>query len=289
MEQQKTPLLLVTGMSGAGMSSALKVLEDIGYDIIDNLPFRLFGSLLKDPTFMTKPLAIGVDTRNRDFAVRDILDQFSALSQQPELAPALVFLECDNDRLIERFKANRRKHPLAVNVAIREGIEQERKSLSGLKEKADLVIDTTYLSVKELKNLLTGYFRLHEREMMISVLSFSYRRGIPREADMVFDVRFLRNPYYDIALRPLDGRDIKIADFISEDKSLEIFMTHLKDMLLHLIDRFEEEGKSYLTLAFGCTGGRHRSVYVSEELVNWLSVMNRKVLHTHRDVHFEGS
>lgn len=284
MSGKKTPILLVTGLSGAGMSSTLKLLEDIGYHIIENLPFRFFASLLEDKEFMTKPLAIGVDTRNRDFNVEKILNQFSELSQHKEFEPSIVFIECDDDRLIERFKANRRKHPLAIDASVREAIQEERGYLSCLKDNADLVIDTTHLSVKELKNLLIGNFRVDDQEMMISVISFSYRRGIPREADLVFDVRFLKNPYYDLELRPLDGRDRRIATFIEQDPNLNIFTTHLQDMLRHLIERFEAEGKSYLTIAFGCTGGRHRSVYNTIETVKWLENIGRKVLYTHRDV-----
>lgn len=289
MNKDKTPILLVTGVSGAGMSSALKLLEDIGYHIIENLPFRFFGALLNDKEFMQKPLAIGVDTRNRDFNVEEILSQFEHLADHQEIEPIILFLECEDDRLIERFKANRRKHPLAIDASVREAIEEERSSLTCLKDKADLVIDTTYLSVKELKNLLVGHYRVDEREMMISVLSFSYRRGIPREADLVFDVRFLKNPYYDIELRPLDGRNPRVANFIQKDKNLSIFMTHLQDMLTHLIGRFEAEGKSYLTIAMGCTGGRHRSVYTAEQVVEWVESMGKKVLHTHRDVEFGGT
>lgn len=288
MNQTITPILLVTGMSGAGMSSALKVLEDLGYEIIDNLPFRLFPTLLNDQEFTRKPLAIGVDTRNRDFEATEILVQIRALDARPDLKTSLVFLECEDDRLIERFKTNRRRHPLALNCAIREGIEKERDSLRLLKDAADHVIDTTFFSVKELKTMLTGHFKLHEREMTLSVLSFSYRRGIPREADMVFDVRFLRNPYYDSNLRPLDGRSPLISEYIQKDASLNVFMVHLQDMLRHLIDRFEEEGKSYLTIAFGCTGGRHRSVFVAEQIVAWLGQTHEHIVFSHRDMVNEG-
>lgn len=289
MNKDKTPILLVTGVSGAGMSSTLKLLEDIGYHIIENLPFRFFSSLLKDKEFIKKPLAIGVDTRNRDFDVEEILSQFSHLENHVEIETNILFLECDDDRLIERFKANRRKHPLAIDASVREAIEEERGYIDCLKEHADLVIDTTHLSVKELKNVLIGHYRFDDREMMISILSFSYRRGIPREADLVFDVRFLNNPYYNSELKPLDGRNIRVAKFIEEDPNLNIFLTHLQDMLRHLIERFEAEGKSYLTIAFGCTGGRHRSVYSAEHTVKWLEGIGRKVLHSHRDVEFGGS
>lgn len=281
------PLLLVSGMSGAGMSSTLKLLEDLGYETVDNLPFNLFKTLVDDPSFIVKPMAIGVDTRNRDFSALNILEEVQFLKKRADLSPSLLFLECDDDRLIERFKTNRRRHPLAIEKPIREGIQIERVSLASLKNQADIVIDTTFLAVKDLKRVLEGNYRLSDKDMMISVISFSYRRGIPREADLVIDARFLSNPYYDLELRPLDGRNPKIAHFIREDKDYESFLGNLQKFLEPLLNRFQQEGKSYLTFAIGCTGGRHRSVFVTEELGFWLKGFGWQIVLHHRDIAVE--
>ena len=281
------PILLVTGMSGSGMSSALKLLEDMGYETIDNLPFNLFKTVMDDPDFIMKPTAIGVDTRNRDFSALNIIEEVEILKKRNNLSASLLFLDCDDDRLIERFKTNRRRHPMAIETPIREGIHLERTSIELLKENADIVIDTTFLSVKDLKRLIEGNFRISDKDMIISVLSFSYRRGIPREADVVLDARFLNNPYYDIELRPLDGTNPKIAHFIKEDPDYKNFFSNLQNLLEPLLHRFQSEGKSYLTFAIGCTGGRHRSVFVCEELSFWLKGFGWQIIPYHRDLNVE--
>lgn len=280
----ETPVLLVTGMSGAGMSSALKLLEDMGYETIDNLPFNLFAKIVDERGFIVKPLAIGVDTRNRDFSVTSILEEVDTLKKRSDLKATLLFLDCDDDRLIERFKTNRRRHPMAIEKPIREGIQIERSSLMPLRNQADIMIDTTFFAVKDLKRVLEGHYRLAEKDMMISVISFSYRRGIPREADIVLDARFLNNPFYDLELRPLDGRSPKIAQFIEQDSEYASFFSNLQNFLAPLLARFQNEGKSYLTFAIGCTGGRHRSVFVSEELGFWLKGFGWQIVVYHRDV-----
>lgn len=286
-KNDRFPLILVSGMSGAGISSTLKLLEDLGYETVDNFPFNLFKTVIDDPSFIVKPMAIGIDTRNRDFSVFNILEEIQLLKTRKDLIPSLLFLECDDDRLIERFKINRRRHPLAIEKPIREGIQIERFSLESLKNEADIVIDTTFLAVKDLKRVLEGHYRLNDKDMMISVISFSYRRGIPREADLVIDARFLNNPYYDSELRSLDGRNPKIAHFIREDKDYSIFFNNFQNFLEPLLNRFQQEGKSYLTFAIGCTGGRHRSVFVAEELSFWLKTFGWQIILYHRDVAVE--
>ena len=225
---ERLRVLLVTGLSGAGHSTALNLLEDLGWEAVDNLPLALLGGVTGDGTAPQRPIAIGVDSRTRDFS------------------------------------------PDALLAAVRGA--------------ADLVIDTSDLAIADLKHLLTGHFALDRQAAAIAVTSFSYRRGLPREADLVFDVRFLRNPYYEPGLKGLSGRDPEVAAFIEQDPAFTGFFAALTALLAPLLPRYEREGKSYLTLAVGCTGGRHRSVYVAERLAAWLRRQGRLVGLRHRDL-----
>ena len=266
---QSERLLVVTGMSGAGRSTALKVLEDLGYEAVDNLPLSMLPSLLAAPA--PAPLAIGVDVRTRDFGVSTLLAALDRLIAQHALALQIVFLDCEDDRLVRRYTETRRRHPLAGDRPVTDGIALERQRVSPLRDRADLVIDTTALSPGDLKRLLYGHFALNaSSRITIFVTSFSYRHGLPRDADLVFDVRFLRNPHYVAALRPLTGRDAEVGRFIEADPDFAPFFERLCQWLAPLLPRYEREGKSYLTIAFGCTGGRHRSIYLAERLSAWL-------------------
>ena len=276
-------LLVVTGMSGAGRSTALKVLEDFGYEAVDNLPLSLLPNLLAAPA--PAPLAIGVDVRTRDFGVSALLAALDRLIAEHALALQIVFLDCEDDRLVRRYTETRRRHPLAGDRPVTDGIALERQRVSPLRDRADLVIDTTALSPGDLKRLLYGHFALNAASRItIFVTSFSYRHGLPRDADLVFDVRFLRNPHYIAALRPLTGHDAEVGSFIEADPDYPPFFERLCAWLAPLLPRYEREGKSYLTIAFGCTGGRHRSVYVTERLAAWLGKEGRTVAVAHRDL-----
>ncbi len=278
-------VLLVTGMSGAGKSSALKGLEDLGYEAVDNLPLSLVDDLVGPRPDFSRPSAIGVDIRTRDFSVDRFLGELDSLLTHSDLDVRLVFVDCDDEVLRRRYTETRRRHPLAADRPVMDGINTERKMLSQLRERADVVVDTSGLKLADLRRLLQGHFGLDKGPgVSVFVTSFSYRNGLPREADLVFDVRFLTNPYYDTELRPLTGRDDRVAGYIAADTAFLPFFDGLTGMLLPLLPRFDHEGKSYLTIAIGCTGGRHRSVFVAERLTAWLMENRQRVSLRHRDL-----
>lgn len=279
-------LFVITGMSGAGKTTALKALEDIGCEVIDNLPLSLLSSAVSGASETGVPLAVGIDARTRDFNPENYSRACREVSLNPNVSLKTVFLDCDDDKLLRRFTETRRSHPLAKDKGVAEGIAAERRMTAPVRERADIVIDTTDLKASDLRLYVENkLLSKKENDPVLSVMSFSYREGIPREADLVFDVRFLRNPHYVPELRPLTGRDARVAAYISEDEDFEEFFRRLKDFLDPLFPRFLKEGKHYLTIAVGCTGGKHRSVYVAERLYEWLS--GRKgyiVTLTHREL-----
>jgi UPF0042 nucleotide-binding protein len=282
IEQGGTPLpvILVTGLAGAGHSTALRALEDLGYEAVDNLPL----ALLNAPAGFDRPVALGIDSRTRGFSAAALLERIQRLKAEPGQSVSLVFLTCSDEVLQRRFTETRRRHPLALDRPIADGIRQERLLLEDLAATADLVIDSTDLAIGDLKRLMQGHFTLDRRPgVAISVMSFSYRYGLPREADLVFDVRFLANPHYQDDLRPFTGQDPAVAAYIEADPAFQPFFENLTHLLLPLLPGYEREGKSYLTLAVGCTGGRHRSVFVAERLAEWLTLQGRRVDLRHRD------
>ncbi len=277
----RLPLVLVTGLSGAGHSTALRALEDLGYEAVDNLPL----ALLNAPAGFDRPVALGIDSRTRGFSPEALLGRIERLRTDSGLEVRLVFLTCSDEVLQRRYTETRRRHPLALDRPVADGIRRERLLLESLAGAADLVIDSTDLSAAELKRLMQGHFALERRPgLAIAVMSFSYRYGLPREADLVFDVRFLANPHYRAPLRSLTGRDRDVGAYIEADPAYPPFFARLTDLLLPLLPGYEREGKSYLTLAVGCTGGRHRSVFVAERLAAWLAGQGRQVDLRHRDL-----
>jgi len=279
-----TSVVLVTGMSGAGRSTALRVLEDEGYEAIDNLPLSLLSAVVNE-VGLQRPIAVGVDIRNRDFAVGPVLDQLDGLAANARFALTLLFVDCDDEVLGRRFTETRRRHPLAQGRPVADGIALERRLVAPLRARADLVIDSTHLTPADLRQQLLARFGLAGTlGMAVFVTSFSYRQGLPREADLVFDVRFLANPHYDPLLKPLSGQDAAVADYVTQDPGFLPFFSQLTGMLAGLLPRYEREGKSYLTIAVGCTGGRHRSVFVAERLAAWLGDSGRPVHLAHRDI-----
>jgi len=283
-------VVLVTGMSGAGRTSALKGLEDLGYEAVDNLPLSLLGNLIRPPEPVlaarpVRPLAIGVDIRTRDFVVEAFMDELDRLVDDHIYELRTLFLDCDDSVLIQRFTETRRRHPLDSGRAVPDMIDLERRMLAPLRARADVVIDTSDLNPWEMRQQLGDYFSpdLHAG-LRIFVTSFAYPHGMPREADLVFDVRFLRNPHYDPALRPLTGEDAPVQDAIREDPDFESFFDNLRRMLEILLPRYEMEGKSYLTIAIGCTGGRHRSVFVARRLSDAMAAEGWNVRLRHREL-----
>ncbi len=286
-KELSTPVVLVSGLSGAGHSTALKQLEDLGYEAVDNLPMRLLPRLVGETGDAppARPLAIGVDIRTRDFAADDLARAVSALRGRVDLTTKLLFLDCDTETLLRRFTETRRRHPLAGDRPVRDGIDRERPLIAPLRRAADVVIDTSALSLWELKQTLTGHFALDKSPgLAVFVVSFSYRSGLPRDADLVFDARFLRNPHYCEELRPLTGKDPGVADYVAADPAYQPFLAALTGMLEGLLPRFEAEGKSYLTIAVGCTGGRHRSVCLVEALAEWLRAHHWQTTVRHQDI-----
>ncbi|WP_051341316.1 RNase adapter RapZ [Azospirillum halopraeferens] len=282
-------LVLVTGMSGAGMSVALKALEDLGYESVDNLRLSLVPALVEQGEASRRPLAIVIDSRTRDFSADAFIDHIEALTAHPDLEVRLLFLDCGDEVLQRRFTETRRRHPLAVDRPVPDGIQRERALLNPLRERADVTVDTTHLSIHDLRRLLAGHFALDAQPaLQVFITSFSFRLGLPREADLVFDVRFLTNPHWDPELRPMSGLDEPVAARVAGDPDFPAFFRNLTDLLRPLLPRYNQEGKSYLTIAVGCTGGRHRSVYVAERLAAWLRDLGVKVGLTHRDLERSG-
>jgi UPF0042 nucleotide-binding protein len=273
-------LVLVTGMSGAGRSTALKALEDLGYEAVDNLPLSLLDPLVTGGP--AHPVAIGIDVRTRGFTVDSLLDWLRRPAR-PDCR--VVFLDCDDERLRRRYTETRRRHPLAGDRPVIDGIRLERQRVSALRDQADLVIDTSALTAADLKRVLHGHFSLDAAPgVAVFVTSFSYRYGLPQDADLVFDVRFLDNPHYVPELRPLTGLDEQVGVRIAADPDFAPFLARLEALLEPLLPRYAREGKSYLTIAVGCTGGRHRSVFVAERLADWLRGLGYRTSRNHRDL-----
>jgi RNase adapter protein RapZ len=277
-------ILLVTGVSGAGKSSALKALEDLGFEAIDNVPISLLGRLVSPGEFPDNT-AIGVDIRTRDFDAGAFLAKVDALTEKGGIEVTVLFIDCDDDVLIRRYEETRRRHPLAQDRPVSDGIRHERALMEPLRERATVLLDTSDMVLGDLKRSLDGHFGTASSDgLSVFVTSFGFRNGLPRDADLVFDVRFLKNPHYDLALRSLTGRDKAVGDYIETDEGFQAFMDKLEGLLELLLERYTAEGKSYLTIALGCTGGHHRSVYTAETLGKWLGQRNQTVKIRHRDL-----
>lgn len=278
-------VVIVTGMSGAGHTTALKTMEDMGFEAVDNLPLRLMTNLMRQGPGPGQALAVGIDVRTRDFGVAALAQEVAALRAETGYPVHVLFLDCDDEILRLRYTETRRRHPLAEDRPVIDGIVQERRLLAPLRDAADVVIDTSHTNVHEFGQRIRDYFgSALVGDLGVFVTSFAYRRGLPRDADLVFDVRFLRNPHYQTALRPLTGRDQAVADYVRGDAGYDAFYDQLIGLLEVLLPRFDGEGKSYLTIAIGCTGGQHRSVFVAEELGTWLRGRGSRVGLLHREL-----
>ncbi|MDW4500533.1 RNase adapter RapZ [Sulfitobacter sp. D35] len=263
-QQSARRLVLVTGPSGAGRSSALKVLEDAGFESIDNLPLRMVGALF-DASGLDRSLALGIDPRNRDFSTNAVMDALGRLGAMPGIVPELLYLDCTTDVLLRRYSETRRRHPLAPDDRPQAGIRRELEMLGPLRSRADVLIDTSDLNVHQLREEIEQWFTPDgQRELSVSVQSFSYKRGLPRSVDMVYDCRFLTNPYWEPELRPLNGTDEAVARHVRSDPRFAPFAEKTLELSRFLLPAYREEGKSYLSIAFGCTGGQHRSVVMAE-------------------------
>lgn len=281
-------IVIVSGMSGSGKTVALKLLEDMGYNCIDNLPIDLlskFFDLLVNPLEEYNKVALGIDIRSGESLLKleDILEEISSKGIEYKI----LFLDANDEALIKRYKETRRIHPLAYGKRLELGIETERKALKFLKEKADFVLDTSTLLSKELKSELINIFSYGKDypRIFVNILSFGFMYGIPKDVDLVFDVRFLPNPYYDTSLRMQTGEEKAVRDYVFKDENASIFLEKLKDMINFLIPNYINEGKTQLVIGIGCTGGQHRSVSMAYELYQRIKDMDKISLKLeHRDM-----
>jgi UPF0042 nucleotide-binding protein len=284
----KKPFIVLTGLSGSGKSQAIRALEDLGYFCVDNLPTTLIPTLatlsLRGDGDIDK-VAIVVDVREGSF-LSSFPKIFRKLRKMPRLNPVLIFLEASHGALVRRFSETRRPHPLAPGRSASEGIRDERTRLNAIRDMADEIVDTSDMTVHELRHFFMGLSRDRSRAgLVITLLSFGFKHGLPVDADLVFDVRCLPNPHFVPALRPRTGRDRAVAVFMEKDASTREFMDRLEGYLRYVIPHYIAEGKSYLTVAIGCTGGRHRSVMIAERLKRTLAnTPGARVRIRHRDV-----
>jgi len=278
-------IAVITGMSGAGRSTVINALEDLGWETVDNLPLALIPRLAEPGATGGRPLALGLDTRTRGFSAEAVIETVAQLRATPGVAPSLVFIDASDAALIARYAETRRRHPVAPDEDVSLGVARERDMLSALRARADVLIDTSDMSPHALKAAIRARLA-HDRApgLSVSVQSFSYKRGAPREADMVFDCRFLRNPHWDAALRALDGRDAAVAAYVAQDPLFTPFFEKLSELAVMLLPAYKAEGKAYFCIALGCTGGRHRSVALAERLARRLNGEGWRVNLRHREL-----
>lgn len=262
----KKPVIFVTGLSGAGKASILRVLEDLGYELVDNAPLQLIKDIVGR---VQGPIAIGIDSRTSGFEVNAFIEVFNHLKLDNTLQVELIYATAEMDVLLRRYTATRRRHPMAANGTVKDGVRAEKTLMTPLRNVADLVIDTSDLPPLELRLLVETRYNhdQHNKDKFtLSLMSFAFPSGIPREADMVFDARFLHNPYYISELSPMTGLELPIQEYVKSDPDYHQFIEQIYQMLNLIFPRFLLEGKKYVTIAVGCSGGRHRSVTVIEDL-----------------------
>ncbi|MBL4768322.1 MAG: RNase adapter RapZ [Rhodobacteraceae bacterium] len=283
------PLVLVTGPAGAGRSTSIRVLEDLGFEAIDNLPLRLIPRLLDGPEPL-RPLALGIDPRNRDFSTTALKELIDQLERRPDSELNVLYLDCRQDVLLHRFSETRRRHPLAPSESPEIGVQRELELLIPIRQRADLLVDTSDLNVHQLRAEIETWFKPNEGSpLALSIHSFSYKRGLPRGMDIVFDCRFLANPHWQPDLRKLDGRNPKVAAYVATDARFAGFFDRVLDLTRFLLPAYVDEGKSHLSIAFGCTGGKHRSVTLTQALAEALAEDGQQVSVRHRELESRGT
>ena len=271
-ERPAKRVLLVTGLSGAGKTTALKTMEDIGWETVDNFPFRLVESLLNTPPSSSRddndqPLALGFDSRTRGFEPDKLIDSIKRLQKKPGYLISTLFLDCAGAELERRYAETRRRHPLALDRPAKDGIALERTLLAPFRRWADHVIDTSDLTANDLQREIREHFSLDkDAATTITITSFGFSRGLPNNIDLLFDVRFLANPFWVPELKQKSGLDPEVAEYVSKDPAYAEAIEKILDMLTFLLPRYQEAGKAYVNIGIGCTGGRHRSVHVAERL-----------------------
>jgi len=275
MAGKRQRVLLVTGMLGAGKTTALRVLEDLGWEVVDNFPIRMLDGLIESSPDTGResitPLAIGFDSRTRGFNPERIISQVKSLEGRSHIELNTLFLDCSSSELERRYNETRRRHVLAADTPVAAGIRAEREVMAPLRRWAEALIDTTEFSTNDLQRTMRERFAsAAPEEMTVTVSSFGFSRGMPPIADLVFDMRFLDNPHWDASLRPQTGRDAAVGDYIRQDPAFEEAFVRIRDLLLLLLPRYRAQGKAYVHIAFGCTGGRHRSVFTAELMASVL-------------------
>lgn len=287
---QPQKILLITGVSGAGKTTALKTLEDLGWETVDNFPIKLAGQLLKIPASGGEngpdtPLALGFDSRTRGFDAEALIQQIRKLQAQTNLEIMTLFLDCAGAEIERRYAETRRRHPMAQDRPALDGIAIDRTVMEPLRRWAEAVIDTSKLSAHDLQVVIRERFSSDTSpHSNITVSSFGFSRGVPHNADLVFDLRFLRNPHWDNNLRPMTGLDMAVADYVAADPKYDEVMLKIRDLLRFLLPLYDAQGKAYINIAFGCTGGRHRSVHVAETFGTWLREDGIALMVAHRDL-----
>lgn len=283
-QPKPTRVVLVTGPSGAGRSTAINVLEDLGFEAIDNIPLRMIPRLFDgDP--LSHPLALGIDVRNRDFSLARLLELHTDLACQTDGNATLLYLDCRPDILLRRYSETRRRHPLAPGETPEIGIAREIELLRPVESRADILIDTSHLSPHDLKAELHGWFAdASSQRLSVSMQSFSFKRGIPHGVDIVFDCRFLSNPHWEPGLRDKTGLDEEVHSFVASDTRLVPFIDRIGDMLAFLLPEVDREGKTHVSVAIGCTGGQHRSVVVTERVARTLAEQGWRVSIDHKEL-----
>ncbi len=277
-------VVLVTGPSGAGRSTAINALEDLGYEAIDNLPLSLMPRLLQGPP-MTTPLALGLDVRNRDFSTQAVIEMIDRLGETPEIALEVLYLDASTDMLLRRYSETRRRHPMAPGESPAQGIAREFDLLAPIRARAEMLIDTSDLSPHDLRAEVERWFAPESGDRLaLAVHSFSYKRGLPRGIDMVFDCRFLNNPYWEESLRALNGQSKAVSEYVQKDPRFEEFFDRVRGLAEMLLPAYVAEGKAHLSIGFGCTGGQHRSVSVAEKLARALESTGWQVSIRHREL-----
>ena len=277
-------MVFVTGPSGAGRSTAIHALEDLGYEVIDNLPLSLIPRLIDGPP-LHRPIALGVDARNRDFSAATLIELTDSLTRNARVQLEILYLDCHPSVLIRRYSETRRRHPLALADTPEDGIAREADLLAPIRARADHLIDTTDLSPHDLRAEIGQWFSLAKAGgLAVSVQSFSYKRGLPRGVDLVFDCRFLANPHWVPDLRALNGHDPEVVAHVESDPRFAEFFDRMHGLVEMLLPAQIEEGKSHVTIAFGCTGGQHRSVAVAEKLAKVLAEAGWAVSKRHREL-----
>lgn len=276
--------MIVTGPAGAGRTTTIKTIEDFGIETIDNLPLNLISRILYGPP-TGDTLAIGIDTRTRGFSSEALLEAIDEIEENPNYTPTLLYLDCGAETLLRRFSETRRRHPASPDGSPELGIKQEAEMLDPLRQRADILIDTTDFSPNQLRAELVRWFDKSEgRGLAVSVQSFSYKRGTPRGVDMMIDCRFLRNPHWEPALRPLTGLVPEVGEYVAEDPLFDPFFEKLQDFVELLLPAYQAEGKAYFSIGIGCTGGQHRSVFVAEKLAKALSGKGWMISSRHKEM-----